>query len=153
MDYRAHLIELRKDYIEATPNQRLHIALQRISNPDHGPNLIVIYVSAIEGFARSLAMHQEGHSKADLSAIYAKYRNMCAERLIELYLQKKINKDPQSYFGNEIWEKVGFAVDYRNLLAHECTYLGQDKYPDLIEACKQVLGKLAKLEGLEFNVT
>lgn len=149
MNYREHLEALRKDYIEATPSQRVHVASQRINNPDHGPNLIVAYVSAIEGFARSLAMHQEGHTKSELSAIYPKYRNMSAEKLIELYLQKKINLAPHAYFGNEIWEKVGFAIGYRNLLAHECTYLGQDKYPDLIDACKQVLKKLITLEGLQ----
>ena len=87
MDYRAHLDSLRKDYIEATPSQRFHIAGQRIDNPDHGPNLLVIYVSAIEGLSRSLVMHQEGHSKSELSIIYPKYRNMGAEKLIEQYLQ------------------------------------------------------------------
>jgi hypothetical protein len=67
------------------------------------------------------------------------------------YLQKKIKKDAQSYFGRDIWDKIGFALDYRNLIAHECTYLGQDKYPDLIRACEHVIRKLAELEGLDFK--
>jgi hypothetical protein len=70
MDYEAHLTQLRKLYIEATPRQRPGIAIQRISNPDHGPDLLVAYVSAIEGFARCLAMRQQGHSKAELAAVY-----------------------------------------------------------------------------------
>jgi hypothetical protein len=151
-DYRTHLSGLRKAYIEATPKQRLRVASQRISNPDHGPNLLVAYVSALEGFARCIAMHQEAHSKGDLSAIYPEYKHIGAEGLVERYLQKKIKKDAQSYFGQDVWEKIGFAIAYRNLLAHECTYLGQDTYPDLIQACEHVLQNLAELEGLDFKM-
>jgi hypothetical protein len=147
-DYRAHLVELRQCYIEATPRQRFHIASQRINPPEHGPNLLVAYVSAIEGFARSLALHQEAPSKTALSVMYPKYKNMKAARLIEQFLKKKINKAPEDFFDKDIWEKVGFAIEYRNLLAHECTYLGQDTYPDLIEAYKSALKKLAELEGI-----
>ena len=150
--YKAHLIELRKAYIEATPKQRLNIALQRINNPSDGCNMLVAYVSALEGFARCIAMHQAAHSKAELSTIYPTFRKMGAEKLVERYLQKKIKKDAQSYFGRDIWEKIGFALDYRNLIAHECTYLGQDKYPALIRACEHVLRKLAELEGLAGSI-
>jgi hypothetical protein len=153
MDYEAHLEQLRELYIKATPRQRLGIAVQRISNPDHGPNLLVAYVSALEGFARCLAMHQEGQSKTELCAIYPKYRNMSTEQLITEYLQKKIDSDPLSFFGQGIWKMIRYAVKYRNLLAHECTYLGQDKHSDLIAACAQALRKLADVEGLEFERT
>lgn len=40
------------------------------------------------------------------------------------------------------------AVDYRNLLAHECTYLGLDKFPSLIDGCEEILEKLVELAGL-----
>lgn len=153
MDYEAHLKSLRKSYIEATARQRLNIALQRINNPGHGPNLLVAYVSAIEGFARSLSMHQEAHTKPELSSLYPKFRNIGAKELITEYLQKKINSDPENFFGKETWAKLGFAIDYRNLLAHECTYLGQDKYPDLLVVCEEVLRKLAEAEGLKFEGT
>jgi len=153
MDYEAHLMTLRRSYIEATPRQRLNVALQRINNPGNGPNLLVAYVSAIEGFARSLAMHQEGRTKQEVSSLYPKFRNIGAKKLITQYLQKKINSDPENFFGKETWTKVGFAIDYRNLLAHECTYLGQDKYPDLLAACREVLKKLAEVEGLNFQAT
>ena len=151
-DYKAHLSELRKIYIEATPEQRLNIASQRINNPSDGCNMLVAYVSALEGFARCIAMHQEAHSKAELSTIYPAYRKLDAKRLVERYLQKRIKKGAQSYFGRDIWEKIGFALDYRNLIAHECTYLGQDRYPALIRACEHVLRKLAELEGLSGSI-
>lgn len=150
MDYDAELKQLRKNYIEATPAQRLHIATQRIGNPGHGPNLLVTYVSAIEGLARSLVMHQSGRSKPELSSVYPRYRNKSAEDLISEYLKRRIKSDPASFFGREKWEKMKFAVEYRNVLVHECTYLGQDTYPDLIASCSQVLQQLAELEGLAF---
>ena len=56
MNYEVRLKPLRKKYIEATLSQRLHVALQRIKGSGDGPDLLVAYVSAIEGFARSLAM-------------------------------------------------------------------------------------------------
>jgi len=151
-DYEKHLSDLRQAYIEATPDQRLHIALQRIKHPDGGPNLLIAYVSGLEGFTRSLVIHQEARSKAELAAIYEKYRRKKLEELISEYLQKKINKKSESYFGTPIWQRVVFAISYRNLLAHECTYLGQETYPDLIAACECVLQKLAELEGLEFKI-
>jgi hypothetical protein len=148
MDYKSDLKKLRESYIKATPMQRLCIAWQRIVNPGHGPNLLVAYVSAVEGFARSLAMHQEAHTKEKLSLIYPKYRNKNIEELITQYLQSKIDLDPETFFGTETWRKLRFAISYRNLLAHECTYLGQNKYPDLLNACKEVL---TKLEGLQYT--
>lgn len=66
-----HLSELRRLYVEATPRQRLHIAKQRLeSPPEHGPNVLVAAVSAVEGFARSIAMHCRAGSKAELTAIF-----------------------------------------------------------------------------------
>ncbi len=151
-DYAAQLIELRKLYIEAIPLQRFQIASQRINYPENGPNLIVAYISAIEGIARSLVLHQVAHSKTELNAIYPKYKNTGATKLLEQYLKEKLDKDPENYFGKDIWEKIGFAIEYRNFLAQECTYLGQETYPDLINACKALLEKLAELEGANVKI-
>jgi len=53
--------------------------------------------------------------------------------------------DPARHLGEDTWRLFGYAVDYRNMLAHECTYLGQDKFPSLIKACEEVLSALVKL--------
>jgi hypothetical protein len=151
-DYKTHLNELRKFYIEATPGQRLHVASERINNSGHGRNLLIAYVSSLEGFARCIVMHQKAHTKTYLSTIYPIYKWSDAKSLIEEYLLTRVQKDALSYFGQDIWEKIGFAVEYRNLLAHECTYLDQDIFVDLIQACDHVLRKLAKLEGLNFTL-
>ncbi len=146
IDYKSHLRELRRSYIEATPKQRLYIANQRINETESGPNKLVSFVSAVEGFARSLMMHHETSVKANLSVIYPKYRNIGPLELVELYLKNKIAVNGVFFFGEEVWEKFKYAVEYRNLLAHECTYLGQDIYPDLIDSCNEILSKLASLE-------
>jgi hypothetical protein len=81
-DYKAELDQLRRSYIEASPRQRFSIARQRIRYPEHGPNILVANVSAVESFARCLAMHCHAKSKAALSELYPTYRFKGAEELI-----------------------------------------------------------------------
>lgn len=51
-------------------------------------------------------------------------------------------------YGEETWQLFELAHRYRNLVVHECTYLGQDKYPVLIAASEQVLQGLVIAGGL-----
>jgi len=98
-------------------------------------------------------MHQVAATKEELSSVYGNFRKKNAEELVMRYLQRKLQCDPELFFGKETWAKLGFAVEYRNLLAHECTALGQDKFPGLIAACHEVLAKLAHIEGLQFEAS
>ena len=150
-DYEDHLVRLRRDYVEANPKQRLGVARQRIRNPKHDPNRLIAFVSAVEGFARCLAMRCHAASKAELSAVYPSYRNKGAEELIEEFLAVRALGSAADFFGAATWKRFGYAVQYRNLLAHECTYLGQDLSPKLIEACRIVLESLAKTQGLALD--
>ena len=127
------------------------MAKQRIFSPELDPNRLIAYVSAVEGFARSLCMHLRAKNKAGLSAIYPEYRLRGAEELVREYLNAKGITTPESHFENGVWDHFRYAVQYRNLLAHECTYLGLDKSPALVEACRTVLRKLAKHEGLNID--
>jgi hypothetical protein len=150
-EYDEHLELLRRLYVEATPRQRLHIAEQRIQNPEHGPNQLVTSVAAVEGFARSLAMHCHANSQAALSEIYPKFRFKGPEELIEEFLKGSNRGAPASFFDAEDWRLFKYAVRYRNVLAHECTYLGQDTFPELVSACYRVLSALATTQGLSFS--
>jgi hypothetical protein len=85
--------------------------------------------------------------------MYRRYRDRAPKSLIEEYLRAKGKNDPKNFFGEDNWKLFGYAVDYRNLLAHECTYLGLDKFPSLIEACEAVLEKLVQLGGLNAKRT
>jgi len=147
-DYAAELQELRRIYVRSTPKQRLHIILQRIDNPSHGPNLLVTHVSAVEAFARTLVMHAKATSKDHLESGYGRFRDREVKSLIVQYLTDRHGRAPADTFGPATWQRFAHAVNYRNLLVHECTYLGQQRYPQLIQACQDVLHQLAQLEGL-----
>lgn len=142
----AHIKGLRRDYIESHPAQRMHVIRQRLANPEHQPNLLVTYVSAVEALARSIAMHlQTGES---LQAIYPRYKYMSPETIVEEIVEKKTGQCPEDYFGSEVWQRFLYSVEYRNLLVHECTYLGQDRTPYLIAACQIMLERISELAGI-----
>ena len=155
MNYDQDLTNLRKNYVEATPRQRYSVGRQRIEHLEHGPNVLVACVSAVEGLARSLAMHCDAAMakppalKSYLSTIYPKYKRKGPEDLIAQYLAGKGLPKPAEFFGRATWQRFHYAIEYRNVLAHECTYLGQDRSPALIEACQTVLHRLAVAAGLE----
>jgi len=148
IDYEAELATIRDAYVSATPQQRLKIIRQRLSDHHFGPNRLVTAVSAVEALARTLVMHATYDTKTEITANYSKYRNRKPEGLIREYLASEGINDAKVFFAEDTWQLFGYAVQYRNLLAHECTYLGMDKFLSLIEACEEVLAALAKLEGI-----
>ena len=147
-DYLAELERIRTAYICLAPKQRLSIITKRLQNPARGPNLLVTHVSAVEALARSLAMNAKASTHAKLISIYPKYRDREAKSLVIEYLASQGHSKPNDFFGSDIWPKFGYAVSYRNMLVHECTYLDHDKYPYLIEACQVVQEQLCILARL-----
>lgn len=145
MDYEAHLKGLRESYYRSYPRQRLGVARQRIENPSHGPNLLVTYVSAIEGLLRSLVVWGETIGERPNEETYVKYQHWGVGKLYKKYLkQQNCNELVEA----STYRLIGYAVEYRNLLAHECTYLGQDKYPDLLDACEELLQAISAHAGI-----
>jgi hypothetical protein len=150
VEYDKHLKELRESYRRLLPRQRVKIAKERITNPDAGANEIIIKVSAIEGILRSLLIWKLNESERPSASLYGKYRNANVD---SLYEDLCIALNVERLVTDECFEVVKYAVSYRNLLAHECTYLGQDTYPSLIKSCDDMLfelAKLAKLAGSEY---
>jgi hypothetical protein len=142
VDYRANLKTMRDTYATASPDQRLSVIRQRLEDHNFGPNRLPLAVSAVEGFARSLAMHLRVKSKMELAKLYGAYRDRRPESLVEEILTLVGVTNIDAYFGEDTWRLFGYAVEYRNLVVHECTYLGIDKFPSLIEACEEILTKL-----------
>ena len=145
VDYVADLLKIRELYIAATPRQRLSIVRQRLEDHHFGPNRLVTAVSAVEGLARCLLQHLGAKSKDDLRKVYPKYKDWTAKSLVREYLAKCGISDPAAFLEEDNWKLFGYAVDFRNVLVHECTYLGLDKFPSLIGACEAVLEKLVIL--------
>ena len=147
MDYEKHLEELRRLYYQASPGQRLHVGRQRIQNPEHGPNLVVTYVSVIEGFLRSLVIWEETTSGRPSKETYEKHERLGVQKLFAKYLKQR-HAEVKDIVTDDTYTLVDYAVKYRNLLAHECTYLGQGRYPELIDACETFLRSLARHAGV-----
>lgn len=148
-DLQEDLDRLRTDYVNATPRQRLKVIVDRLSDPNIGPNLVVTGVTAVEAFARSAVVEKEaaatGASKAE---VYLRYRNARPEQLVEEYLQVIGAGRSKGIFGEQTWGAFIQAVAYRNLLVHECTYLRIEKLLEINTAAKDVLEQLVEREGL-----
>ena len=145
IDYELDLLRIRKDYVSASSSQRLHIIRLRLEDHHFGPNRLVTVVSAVEALARCLVVGREAKLKADRAKIYPKYRRCLPQTLVCTYLESRGISDLDAFFDEDNWRLFVYAVEYRNLLAHECTYLGQDKFPSLIAACEAVLEKLVQI--------
>jgi hypothetical protein len=149
VDYEAELESIRATYLQLTLKQRLGIIEQRLTRKDSGPNNLVNAVSAIEGFARILICQMKAPSLGGLEAAYKKYRNGKPLDMIRAILEEHGHDDPKAYFGEDTWELLDYAVQFRHMITHECTYLGQDKSPSMMEACGEVMVALAKFAKLD----
>jgi len=149
MDLKKELEELSERYVTAGSGQRLNVIDQRLHNPAAIPNRLVTRVAAIEGLIRSLLMHTHASTKQELKKLYPKFRYRKVQTMIAEYLKHKRDKSPEEYFGKDTWSTFKIAVEYRNLLVHECTYLGNYKYGPLEEACRSVYESLVKLSRLK----
>lgn len=144
----SHKNKLREIYVDSTPRQRLKVALDRLSFPDHEPNLLITRVSSVEALARSLLVHHVASRGEPISIVYERYRLINPEKLLENYLSATVKKSPCEYFGNECWKSFQDAVQYRHLLVHECTYIDPAVARPLIDSCRNILLEIAKLAQL-----
>jgi len=141
--------ELREAYVNASPRQRYKVVLERLQYKDSGPNLLILYVSAVEGFARSVALDLKINAGVPRDRAYDRLRNIGPVPLIRDHIAGKIQLDPEILFGKDEWELFDIAVQFRHLLVHEATFLRQGYTNELIAACKTILGKLAGIAGID----
>jgi hypothetical protein len=141
------LQEVRDSYVSAYPHQRYGIAIQRINYPEAEPNVLVTHVSSVEGLARSLVMHKRSASRSDLPRLYPRFKTREAASLVKEYVEL-VGKEPGDYFGQDVWAGFKLAVSWRNLIVHECTYLGTSDFSPLVHCCNEVLEGLVKLSGI-----
>ena len=145
-----HWNQLRADYVNATPRQRLGPIVDRLLDPFHwGPNLLVTRISAVEAFARSLVVELLARSmgKAKMT-VYEDVRVRNGPELVQQYLCLRGLGQAPSVFGAEQWTSyLEAATKYRHLLLHECTYLNAAKLQELNTTCETILGKLVDLAG------
>lgn len=147
INYVDELNNLRDVYVSVPPRARLNVIRRRLAQPEIGPTRLVTIVSAVEALARSIAVRARNIDGTEISIIYATYRYKDPKVLVAEVLKLHDFSEPAIYFMSDTWLLFGHAVDFRNLVVHECTYLGQDKYPSLIEASEEVLSAMIELVG------
>jgi hypothetical protein len=147
-----HVIALRRTYIEAPPYARLNVIRKRLQKDEIGPVALLTCVSAVEALARSVVIHWGTCELEDVHTRYMQWKRESPEALVQRVLSLAGLADPTQHFGCQLWELFQHAVLYRNLIVHECTLLGQDTYPQLIDASRNVLTEVARIGGLELNL-
>ena len=149
INYEAERLKLRSIYVNSSPQSRLKVIRQRLAQPETGPTRLVTIVSGVEALARSLVINAKAKSASEIKTAYSSYRDYGPDVLVEHTLKAYGKKAPSEFFSEDTWPLFREAVNFRNLIVHECTYLGQDKYPSLIQAATEVLQTLAIIGGLD----
>ena len=148
IDYVAELHRLRETYATVPPQSRYNVILKRLEAEEIGPTRLITVVSAVEALARSIVVHRHRPNNTEALRVYAVQKDKAATTLIEEVLKSYGMGPASTHFSEDTWPLFRHAVNYRNLVVHECTYLGQDKYPSLISASYEVLDELASISGL-----
>ena len=146
-----HPDELQRAYAVATPAARLRVIKQRLASAhgEMGSTRLVTVVSAVEALARSLVVHSAGRPTSTAEMRHRQFRNNGPVELVEEVLRLRGAPRGLQHFDREDWELFEVATRYRDLIVHECTYIGQDRHPHLIAATESVLRGLIELAGLE----
>jgi hypothetical protein len=138
---------LRELYIKGTLRQRYGIACQRIDHPELGPSVLVNAVSALEGFSRAVAVRALVTAGTRLDDAYRYHRLTGAVDLIAKHICPAYRTTPIATFGANAWKQIPEAVEFRNLLIHEATFLDGGTCKRLIAASRHCLDRLAALTG------
>jgi uncharacterized protein YutE (UPF0331/DUF86 family) len=102
----------------------------------------------VEALARSLVVHAKAIDPSLIEHTYSAHRERDPESLVTEFVKLSGCGDAQEHFSQDTWLLFREAINYRNQVVHECTYLGQDKYPSLIEATLEILEELVRIAKL-----
>lgn len=146
-----HPVELQRAYAVATPAARLRAIKQRLASV-HGEmasTRLVTLVAAVEALARSLVVHSFGRPPSTAEMRHRQFRDLGALELTEEVLRLRGASRAAAHFEGETWAHFETAVQYRDLIVHECSFVGADASEDLLAAADKVLRGLVALAGLE----
>lgn len=143
------LPELREIYAMSALTSRLNVIRQRLAHAQKeiGPHHLVTCVSSVEAFARSRIIHWDKPGEAVVRSAYKKWKRSDPEALLKEVARLHGRGTAKEAFDQ--WEQFKVAVAARNLIVHECTFLGGDKYPMLIDACMSVLSQMVAWAGID----
>jgi hypothetical protein len=147
----AHADEILRTYAIATPAARLRAIRQRLASAhaEMGPTRLVTVVAAVEALCRSLIVHSAGRPPSTAEMRHRQFRDTGAVELVQEVLRLRAAPGAAELFGPQVWERFEVALRYRDLIVHECTYIGRDAHADLITAVTTVLRGVIELAGLD----
>ena len=147
----AHADEILRTYAIATPAARLRSIRQRLASAhaEMGPTRLVTVVAAVEALCRSLIVHSAGRPPSTAEMRHRQFRDTGAVELVQEVLRLRAAPGVAELFGPQVWERFEVALRYRDLIVHECTYIGRDAHADLITAVTTVLRGVIELAGLD----
>ena len=141
--------ELRKKYLRLNRSQRFNIANQRIRNePEYGPDRLVAALSALEGYARSLAVDHLARDGRDRWSTYESVMYLGPIKLLKEHVLPSLGLS-QDTFSEDLWARVKEAITFRNLVVHEATYLGGERRDRLTEAVVEMFAELGRISVME----
>jgi len=141
--------DLRQAYIGANLRQRYRVAMSRLENPEHGPNRVVTAVAALEGFARAVTVKGLVAEGASVDDAYARVRWTGPLELIADHVLPALGTTAEEAFNTSAWALIPEAIQFRNLLVHEATYLHGGTCEELIAAVTHVAERMAQLAGVK----
>ena len=139
--------QLRDLYVAGALKQRYRIACQRIDFPQLGPSVLVNAVSALEGYSRAVAVRVLVQAGTPVREAYQFHRDTGTVDLITKHVCPWLRTTPTAAFGAKAWQQIPEAVEFRNLLIHEATFLNGGTCKRLIAASRHCLDRLAVLSG------
>jgi hypothetical protein len=147
---RQELEQLRSSSVVMKPSARLAAVRQRLAKAEveGGATRLVAAVAAVEALARSLVVHAPQRSPATAHLRYQQVRATGALPLVEETLRIYGAPPPTEFFGGDAWDGFEVAQLFRDVIVHECTVPGHDRYPLLIQATERVLEGLVEAGGL-----
>lgn len=148
INYIEERLKLRQIYESVSPRQRLGVIRKRLLEDEIGATKLITVVSAVEGLARCLVVHLKTNDPANIINVYRTHRKKDPESLVAEFFKLSGIVEPKHHFTDDTWPLFREAIEFRNLVVHECTYLGQDKYPSLISSTLEVLEEMIRIGKL-----
>ena len=140
--------ELREIYMKGTLRQRYSIAKQRLSDPAVEPNRVVTAVAALEGFSRAVAVSIAVDRGKAVEVAYQELRWTKPIDLLRLYIIPALGVHEHRLGTEGEWATLEAAVEFRNLLVHEATFLHGGTARQLEQCATAFFERLAELSGV-----
>jgi len=143
-NFRWYLEVSAKQLQSLLPAERAQLGYELFSEPEHAANRLLTIVGNAEALAGSLISWRNASAGGIEQA--SRPRTRCNKMIAALLAEDGI--EPASIFGDDVWEKFSYAVDYAEVVRHECVPLKHEYCVQLMSACATVLGTLMTRYGI-----